>query len=242
MTPNPKILVIIPALNEGKHVRRVVESVKSTVPQAKILVVDDGSKDDTRLQAEQSGAQVVSAPYNLGIGGAVQIGFKIAEIEQADIAVQLDGDGQHDPLFIKDLVAPLVSGQLDLCIGSRFLSEASAFKSTPLRRAGIAFFGRLLKLVTGLPITDATSGFRAWNRQMITLFAESYPIDFPEPETIQIAKRHGARIGEVPVKMRKRLGGRSSIRYLTTLYYMIKVTLAILIDGLRANPHRRNKT
>jgi len=235
MTPvqAKKILVIIPAFNEERSIRLVVKRIKKLYPDIKAVVINDGSSDNTTQEAESAGAPTVSLPYNLGIGGAVQTGFKIAEKEGFEIAIQIDGDAQHDPAYLKDLVAPLLRGELDMCIGSRFLSESSVFKSTFLRRIGINFFSDLLRVLVRTHLTDPTSGFRAINRKLIKEFAASYPVDFPEPEAIEMARRFGARIGEVPVRMQKRLGGKSSIRYFKTIYYMIKVTLAILIDTLK---------
>lgn len=228
-----KILIIVPAYNEGSLIRRLVKDIKRRYPQFPVLVINDGSTDETAKEASAAGASVVSLPYNLGIGGAVQTGFKIARMEDYDAAVQLDGDAQHDPAFLLNVLDPVLSDKLDFCIGSRFLGKQSEFKSTALRRIGIRFFALLLSFLTGVHLTDPTSGFRATGRKLIKVFSESYPVDFPEPETIQIAKRLGARVGEVPVNMRKRLGGKTSIRYLSTIYYMVKVTFAILIDTLR---------
>lgn len=228
-----KIAVIIPAYNEERTIRRVVEEVKVALPSAAIYVINDGSTDRTSEEAKASGAKVISSPYNLGIGGAVQIGFKLARMQNADLALQFDGDGQHDPASIQPVIQPVLSGQYDLCIGSRFLFSDSAFRSTFLRRVGIGFFSYLLRGMSGLKLTDPTSGFRAVNRKMIEIFSEHYPIDFPEPEAIKMAQRYGAKIGEVPVHMRRRLGGKSSIRFLAVFYYMVKVTFAILIDALR---------
>ncbi len=229
---NPKILIIIPAFNEEDSIRHVVESIRSLHPEMVIVVVNDGSSDGTLKEARAAGARVVSLPYNLGIGGSVQTGFKVAQREGFDIAVQIDGDAQHDPAYLKALLAPVIAGELDMCIGSRFLSN-SAFKSTSLRRAGISLFSKLLEALIHVKLTDPTSGFRAINQKLIKEFSQSYPIDFPEPEAIKRAQRFGAKIGEVPVNMKKRLGGQSSIRYFATVYYMLKVTLAILIDTLR---------
>lgn len=227
---NKRILVVIPAYNEARAIRFLVKEIKAKHPQVSILVVNDGSSDQTRQEAEAAGASVVSLPYNLGIGGAVQTGFKIADEEDFDVAVQMDGDAQHDPASLKDLLEPILANKLDLCIGSRFLDPNSVFQSTFLRRIGIRFFSFLLRCLMGTRLTDPTSGYRAINKKLIHEFARYYPADFPEPEAIKMAKRLGARIGEVPVKMMKRLGGISSIRYAKPIYYMIKVTFAILID------------
>jgi glycosyltransferase involved in cell wall biosynthesis len=233
---NPKILIIIPAYNEGASIGQFLAEITSVFPQADKVVINDGSCDNTEEEALKTATRVASLPCNLGIGGAVQTGYQIALEHGYDVAVQLDGDGQHDPAYLKAVLEPVINGKLDFCIGSRFLDkDAPSFRSTPIRRIGILFFCGLLGTLTGLPLTDPTSGFRAVGRKLIERFAAYYPVDFPEPEAIQIARRHGARIGEVPVRMRERQGGRSSIRYLATLYYMVKVTLAILIDTLKKN-------
>ena len=233
---NPKILIITPAFNETGSIQKLIKEIRSSIPQADLVIINDGSGDDTEEKALKAGAVVASLPFNLGIGGAVQTGYQIAAEEDYDVAVQIDGDGQHDPAYTAQLIQPILEGTLDLCIGSRFLDETSeAYRSTWARRFGIQFFCRLLGLLTGLQLTDPTSGFRAAGRKLIRAFAAYYPVDFPEPEAVKIAKRQGARIGEIPVRMRERQGGQSSIRYLATLYYMAKVTLAILIDTLKKN-------
>ncbi|MBI3306471.1 MAG: glycosyltransferase family 2 protein [Candidatus Omnitrophica bacterium] len=230
---NKKVLIMIPAFNEGRAIRLLVNDIRKRFPAFTILVINDGSSDNTAQEARAGKAQLVSLPYNLGIGGAVQTGFKLALRDGYDATIQIDGDAQHDPAFLMDVLGPVLRGEVDLCIGSRFLSEKSKFKSTFLRRIGIRFFSVLLGWLTGIYLTDPTSGYRATGKKLISKFASYYPIDFPEPEAIQIANRFGAKIIEVPVNMRKRLGGTSSIRYFVTLYYMIKVTLAILIDTLK---------
>lgn len=233
---NPKILIITPTFDEAESIEKLIKEIRSSIPQADLVIVNDGSEDDTEEKALKAGALVASLPYNLGIGGAVQTGYQIAAEENYDVAVQIDGDGQHDPADTARLIQPILDGTLDLCIGSRFLGETSeAYRSTWARRSGIRFFCRLLGFLTGLQLTDPTSGFRAAGRKLIQSFASYYPVDFPEPEAVKIAKRQGARIGEIPVLMRERQGGQSSIRYLATLYYMAKVTLAILIDTLKKN-------
>lgn len=231
-----KILIIIPAYNEEKAIHGLIAEIRSAAPFADILVINDHSQDQTEAQALNAGADVITLPFNLGIGGAVQTGYKTAAELNYDIAIQLDGDGQHDPRYLAELIRPITENKLDLCIGSRFLLHDSSFKSTAIRRIGIAFFRKLLGLMTGLDLTDPTSGFRACNRKLICQFAEYYPIDFPEPEAIKMARRLNARVGEVAVQMRERQGGQSSIRYFATLYYMLKVTLAILIDALKKKP------
>jgi glycosyltransferase involved in cell wall biosynthesis len=228
-----KTLIIIPAYNEEKSVGRLVQEIHALHPQYDIVVINDCSLDRTKQAAQEAGAIVVNNPYNLGIGGTMQTGFQIARDNGYDIAVQMDGDSQHDPSSLADLLSPILEGKLDLSVGSRFLVKEPTFRSTYWRRFGIRFFSVLLSAFTGVPLTDPTSGYRAISRKLIIAFAAYYPSDFPEPEAIQMAQRYQARIGEVPVKMRKRLGGVSSIGSAKALYYMLKVTLAILIDFLK---------
>lgn len=230
--PHNRILVIIPAYNEAGRIAKVIYSLKSKYPAFDLLVINDCSGDSTAKEASAAGAKVISLPFNLGIGGAVQTGFKYALDHGYNAALQVDGDGQHDPEYVLTILNPVISGELDLCIGSRFLSKGG-FKSFFLRRIGIRFFCWLIGIFTGKKLTDPTSGFRAVGCGLINLFAKDYPLDFPEPESIVTAQRAGARIGEVAVVMHKRPSGNSSIRYLKSAYYMLKVTLAIILCTLR---------
>ncbi|NGZ76046.1 glycosyltransferase family 2 protein [Saccharibacillus alkalitolerans] len=229
---NPKVLLIIPAFNERENIGPLLLSLREHGYEA--LVVNDGSTDDTASICSAIGASVVSLPCNLGIGGAVQTGYKYAYAHGYDIAIQFDGDGQHRAEFIPALIAPLLAGEADLAIGSRYI-EKEGFQSTFLRRAGIRYFSRLIRLITGQTVTDPTSGFRAVNRSIMAMFTAHYPTDYPEPESIVHVLRLGGRVAEVPVLMSERAGGRSSIRSLRSVYYMIKVSLAILIDSLRGS-------
>ncbi|MDD3375619.1 MAG: glycosyltransferase family 2 protein [Candidatus Omnitrophica bacterium] len=224
-----KVLIIVPAFNESGNISHVVEDIKSSGFPCEILVVDDGSTDDTALVARLAGANVVSLPFNLGIGGAVQTGFLYAARYGFDVAIQFDGDGQHDAQFLNNLIKPIVENYSDMVIGSRFLPPNLGYQSSWVRRMGIHFFSGLISFLTGMTITDPTSGFRACNRKAIEIFAYDYPLDFPEPESVVELKKSKLRIVEVAVQMKKRVSGHSSIRYLKTLYYMIKVTCAILL-------------
>jgi len=228
-----KVLIAIPAYNEGKSIRHIVREINRLHPDFTIAVINDGSSDNTASEAAAAGAIVISHPFNLGIGGAVQTGYKFAGQNGFDVMVQMDGDGQHDPQSLSAVLNPVLADELDLAVGSRFLDHRSGFKSTFSRRIGIRFFSLLLGSLTEARLTDPTSGFRATGKSLIHRFAVYYPIDFPEPEAIIIAKRYHARIGEVPVHMRSRTEGQSSIRHLKTIYYMLKVTAAILIDSLK---------
>ena len=228
-----KILVIVPAFNESGNIGKTVSELLALPLPLTVLVVDDGSGDTTAQEARETGALVISLIFNLGIGGAVQTGFKFAKAKGFTLAVQVDGDGQHDVGYLEKLITPILAGEADMIIGSRFLPPHLGYQSSFVRRIGIQFFSFLLSALTHCRVTDPTSGFRAYNLKMIQMFAESYPHDFPEPEAILIAQSCQARVKEVPVKMRKRITGLSSIRYLKTLYYMIKVTFAILLNKIK---------
>ncbi|MFC1568425.1 glycosyltransferase family 2 protein [Candidatus Margulisiibacteriota bacterium] len=232
-----KILVIIPAYNEEAALPGVIAKIRQRLPQADVLVVNDGSVDATAELARRQGAYVLNLAFNLGIGVAMQAGYQFAQKNGYDIAVQVDADGQHDPAEVHKLIAPLLSGdQADIVVGSRFLT-ASGFKSTFFRQTGIAIFARLLAMFFGKEITDATSGFRAADRRAIELFSQDYPTDYPEVEALALAHRHKLMIKEVPVAMGPRLGGRSSITPLRSVYYMIKVPLALFIAWLQGGKH-----
>jgi glycosyltransferase involved in cell wall biosynthesis len=197
--------------------------------------VDDGSTDETARVAASIGWDVLRLPMNLGIGGAVQAGYLWAWERGYDVAVQIDGDGQHDPAFLEALIAPIASGHADVVIGSRFLSEGG-FRSTAVRRAGIAYLSWFLRLRCGARVTDPTSGFRAANRDAIALFARYYPSDYPEPEAVALARRARLRIAEVPVRMHERTHGSSSITAARTVYYLVKVSLALVLLPPRSAP------
>jgi glycosyltransferase involved in cell wall biosynthesis len=235
----PKIIALIPAFNEQNNIAHVIKEVQS-LENVDVLVIDDGSSDQTALVAKKAGACVLSLPFNLGIGGAVQAGYQYARSCGYDIAVQVDGDGQHDVKFLPPLIAPILAQEKDLVIGSRFLPPFLGYQSSLVRRLGIRFFSRLISFLTRSKITDPTSGFRACNQKLIHLFADDYPLDFPEPEAIVEAKKAHARVGEVAVEMRARATGQSSIRYLKTGYYMIKVTFAILLRSIQYQQKKRN--
>ena len=231
-----KLLVIIPALNESGAIARTVRDVRAVELEGfslDILVVDDGSSDDTAVSAGAAGALVVRLPFNLGIGAAVQTGYRYAAAYGYDAAVQVDGDGQHDALYLKDLLCPIAEGRADMAIGSRFLAGKEGFRSSAARRFGIRFFAFLIRLLTGLTIRDTTSGFRACGRRLIKVFASYYPHDYPEPEAIVVARRLGCAVAEVPVVMRSRASGTSSIAFLKPVYYMLKVSGAILLHTLK---------
>lgn len=232
-----KILVIIPAYNEESSIGKLLNEINCLDDLPKkymldIIVINDCSKDKTSEICIEKGVTVIDLPCNLGIGGAVQTGYKFALLNNYDYAIQVDGDGQHNPKYIKQLLAPLISNSADFVIGSRYI-EKEGFQSTRLRRFGIRYFSKLIELLVKQCITDPTSGFRAANKKVIKLFAHQYPVDYPEPESIVYLSRLGLTISEVPVIMNDRIGGESSINSLKSIYYMIKVSLAIILDRLR---------
>jgi glycosyltransferase involved in cell wall biosynthesis len=228
-----RVAVIVPAFNEAPNLPGLAEALRAHAPGCEVCVVDDGSTDDTAAVASRLGWTVLRLPVNLGIGGAVQAGYLWARDRGHDVAVQIDGDGQHDPAFLGALLAPIQAGAADVVIGSRFLSDGG-FRSTLVRRAGIRYLSWFLRLRCGARIVDTTSGFRAAGRRAIDLFARYYPSDYPEPEAIALARRAGLRLAEVPVRMHQRAHGASSITALRTLYYLVKVSLALLLLPPRA--------
>jgi glycosyltransferase involved in cell wall biosynthesis len=228
-----RTLVIVPAFNEARSLPAVAEDLRRHVPEADVCVVDDGSTDRTSEVARELGFRVLRLPGNLGIGGAVQAGFLWAYDHGYDAAVQFDGDGQHDASSMPGLLAPIRAGAADLVVGSRFLGDGG-FRSTLARRAGIRYLAGLIRFRGGARVTDSTSGFRAAGAAAIALFARGYPSDYPEPESIAIASRAGLRVAEVPVRMRERAHGVSSITVVRSFVYMVKVTVALVLLPLRA--------
>lgn len=227
-----KILLIVPALNEAENLPPLLRELRERYPQYDVLVVNDGSSDTTSQVARSRGARVVELSCNLGIGGAEQAGFLYAQRYGYEVVVRLDADGQHPPREVETLLCALLGSEADVVIGSRFL-EGNGFRSSWLRRVGIRWLALLSTLLTGQKITDSTSGFRAYRRDAFEFLAHFSPQDYPEPEGVVLLVRNGFRIKEVPISMRKRQLGRSSIRGTKTAYYMVKVTLALLIAALR---------
>ena len=234
--------MVLLALNEARNIGQVVRNVKANAPLADVLVVDDGSVDETNRVARGAGALVIQMPYNVGIGAAEQAGFKFAAANGYNILVRNDGDGQHASEDIPLLVHTLDTQPIDMVIGSRFIGEGD-YGTPTTRRMGIFVIAGLLRLLTRQPITDPTSGFRAFNHRAITCFAHVYPQDYPEPETIIMAHRLGLRMQEAPARFLIRQHGRSQfLNIRTVIYYMVKVILAILIDALRRDRLPENVT
>lgn len=232
-----KILVIIPCYNEAENIARVVKNLQAaaarqTLPgKVDYLVVNDCSTDESAAICASEGFSYISLPVNLGIGGGVQSGYLYAAQNGYDIAVQMDGDGQHDPAYLMEIVQPVLDGECDMCIGSRFVKK-EGFQTSFMRRVGIRFLSGLIFLLSGHRVLDVTSGFRATNARMTAYFARHYAIDYPEPEAALAAILADFKVAEAPVIMRERQGGVSSIHSFKSVYYMIKVSLALIIDRL----------
>jgi glycosyltransferase involved in cell wall biosynthesis len=226
-------IAIVPARNEAGAIERVLAEIRAFDPGLDVVVIDDDSSDETAELAAAAGAAVVSLPFNLGIGGAVQTGFMYALAGDYDLAVRLDGDGQHDPAELPKLIEPVQRGDADIVVGSRFAASRDSYRPPLARRAGIRFFAGLVSLLVRQRVTDTTSGFQALNRNGIRLFAADYPHDYPEVEATVMVIRHRLRLLEVPVQMREREHGSSSITALRSAYYALKVTLALFVGVFR---------
>jgi len=229
-----KRIAIVPALNEEGAIGTVIDEIRAFDGSFDIVVIDDGSADRTGQVAAARGAHVLRLPFNLGIGGAVQTGFRFAFENGYELAVRVDGDGQHDPSELPKIVGPVLAGEADICVGSRFAGERS-YRSSRSRRAGIHLLAWIVSRIIGQRVTDTTSGFQALNRRGIALFAADYPHDYPEVEATVMVAKHRLRLVEVPVTMRERAAGRSSITALRSVYYMAKVLLAIFVNVFRRN-------
>lgn len=227
-----KNLIIIPAFNEQECIKDTVEMIRREAPDFDYVVINDHSTDNTLNILKQNQINYINLPANLGIGGAVQTGYLYAYENGYDTAVQVDADGQHDPKYLSMMLDTMKKENADMIIGSRFI-ENKGFQSTFARRIGITYFTKLIHMLTGTTITDPTSGLRMGNRKVIELFARDYPRDYPEPESVVTLLKKGMNVKEVPVMMRERQGGVSSINLKKSIYYMVKVTIAILIENHR---------
>ncbi len=227
-----KKLIIIPAYNEAENIEKTVEKIRETVRDFDYIIVNDCSSDATREICDANHYPVINLPINLGIGGAVQTGYRYGYENGYDLAVQIDGDGQHDPAFLETMAEYLVEKDLDMVIGSRFIKK-EGFQSSGARRIGIRYFTGLIRLLTGKRITDPTSGLRMVNRPVMKWFACEYPKDYPEPESVVAILRRGKKVEELPVVMLERQGGVSSISLKKSVYYMVKVSMAIFIECMR---------
>lgn len=229
--------MILPAFNEEENILQTVAQIRTYEPPPDVwvdcLVINDGSADNTAAVCRCNGVPCLTLIQNLGIGGAVQTGYLYAVDKGYDIAVQFDGDGQHDILSLSTLIAPIIEGTSDFVVGSRFLDDTSAFRSTLLCRIGIRFLSTIIRVVTHIRLTDVTSGYRAAGRSALRFLSEYYPADYPEPESIVSLYKSGFRITKVPVNMFKRAHGRSTIDFGKSIYFMLKVSFAILCAGIQ---------
>jgi len=232
-------LVVVPAFNEAGAIGKVIEGIRATDPRLSILVVDDGSTDDTAAVARQAGARVVSLPFNLGYGSALQTGYKYALREGYDCVVQLDGDGQHEPADIPRLLGVLEGGDADVVIGSRFLGEPT-YRPDAARRIGMRVFRLFAFALTGVRFTDVTSGFQALDRRVLGFFAaERYPADYPDADVLVMLTRAGFRVAEAPVRMYRKPGAQSMHAGLRPVYYIFKMLLSLLLTVLRHESSNR---
>ncbi len=232
-----KILLIIPAYNEQDNILKTYNSIIEYNVKFKshydVMVINDGSTDNTENICNENNIPHISLIHNLGIGGAVQTGYKYAKEKNYDIAIQFDGDGQHNINYVKDLIKPIIDLNADFVIGSRFVGNLSKFKSTKSRQFGIKIISFLINFFTGKKIYDPTSGFRAANREIIKIFANSYPFEYPEPSSIVTLIKNKFKIVEIPVEMSERQGGKSSIIKWKVIYYMLNVSLFIFINSIK---------
>ena len=226
-----KAIVIVPAYNEEDNIRNTLRDLEENGAGTDVLVMNDCSTDGTEAILKETGVNYLSFPVNLGIGGGVQAGYQYARENGYEIAIQFDGDGQHEAKYLQALIDPIEAGEADVVIGSRFV-EHEGFQSSGARRLGIGILSRLIRLLCGVKVLDVTSGMRAVNRRFIEEYAEHYAQDYPEPEALLYAGLQKARIREVPVQMKERAGGKSSISAVKSVYYMIKVSLALIIGRI----------
>ncbi len=223
-----RALIIIPAFNEADNIVALIDEIIRDHSNYDYVIINDGSTDDTENICHKKKYNIINLPINLGIGGAVQTGYRYALENGYDIAIQVDGDGQHDLKYIDEMVEPIIKNEADAVIGSRFI-ENQGFQSTMARRMGIKLLSTMIRLLCGCKIYDVTSGYRAVNRRFIKVFSEDYSYDYPEPEAIISVKMHGGRIMELPVQMKERSSGQSSINIRNSVYYMIKVSIELIV-------------
>lgn len=241
-TNKMKILLIIPAYNEEENILNTCKMIENYSEKYDYIVINDGSKDNTEKILTQNNINHIQLVKNLGIGGAVQTGYKYAYEHNYDIAVQFDGDGQHDISYVKTICEPVASGKADMCIGTRYLNqETSEFKSTFMRRFGKNIISSVIRMCCKKSITDPTSGFRAVNREIIEIFSQNYPTEYPEPDSTVNILLNGYTVEELPVNMRERQNGKSSINVWKSADYMIKVTLSIIINRIGTKKRKEKK-
>ena len=232
MATEMKKLIIVPAYNEELNISKIIKEIKEYAPGFDYVVINDCSTDRTLDICNSENINYINLPVNLGIGGAMQTGYLYAYENGYDVAVQLDGDGQHDAFYVKEMLRVLNEKNVDMVIGSRYIDK-EGFQSSTMRRAGIKYFTGLIKMITGKVITDPTSGFRMAGKKVIKRFACDYPRDYPEPESVVRLLKDKYNVSEIPVVMRPRQGGKSSISALNSVYYMVKVSIAIIVAGVK---------
>ena len=240
MTPHPdfnSLLVVIPAYNEQASIRAVIREAREVLPGVPLVVIDDCSKDATVLLAQEAGAQVLRLPHHLGLGGAVQAGYKLAYELGYEYVIRLDGDGQHDPRDVPRLLDALRRSGCQMVIGSRF-AESDGSQTSVMRKVGVRFFRGVLRVILGEPVRDPTSGFVGVNRAALQVFSASFPLEYPEIEALVVLQRRAFRFVEVPCRMRPRLGGKSSITAVKSVYYVLHVLLGVLVNILRFERRR----
>lgn len=229
-----KVLMIIPAYNEEKNIVKTIDMIKNYKKiDLDYIVINDGSTDNTRRVLKENKIDFIDLPFNLGIGAAVQTGYKYAFLKDYDIAIQFDGDGQHDINSVLKLIEPILNEEADMVVGSRYVDDSSEFKSTLSRRFGIKIISSLIKLLSRKRLKDVTSGYRAVNKKIISIFAGNYPFDFPEPITNYTLLKSGFKVKEVGVNMFERQEGRSSIKTFKSVYYMFNVCLSIILFDVK---------
>ena len=228
-----KVLVIIPAFNEEHNLPRIIKRLRE-FEGIDIVVINDGSKDATSAAANRAGVDVIDLPFNLGIGGAVQTGYLFADKNDYDVAIQVDADGQHNPTDLMKIIGPVIRGETDMVLGSRYIKK-TGYRTPFARKAGMVVFSTVVSLINGQTLKDTTSGYRAVNKRVIRFFVDNYPTDYPEVEALVLLKKSGFSIMEVPVTMSPREFGKSSITPFKSLYYMIKVLLALFMNIIRAH-------
>ena len=235
LAPDPKeVIIIIPAYNEEGNLLSLIKNIRSKISGVDILIIDDGSADRTARVAEKAGALVASLPFNMGYGAALQTGFKYALMNRYRYVIQMDADGQHDPDSIRTLLEELKKEDADVVIGSRFMDGKELYKTHWTRRFGMILFGKIASMITGLLITDPTSGFQALNRDALRFYASKYyPVDYPDADVIIMLHRAGLRVREVPVTMHPRLEGESMHSGLKPIYYIFKMFLSMFVTLLR---------
>ena len=234
------LLILVPAFNEAAAIGRVVQEIRGVVPGVPVVVVDDCSKDATARSAREAGARVLRLPFHLGLGGAVQAGYRLAFELGFDYVIRVDGDGQHDPAYIAKIYEALRTNACEMVIGSRF-EDRAVNHSSFLRGLGIRFFRLVLRPILGKPVHDPTSGFVGVNRAALQVFSTSFPLEYPEIETLVVLQRKRFRFVEIPCRMRERMGGRSSITAVKSLYYIFHVLMGVFVNVLKYEGRRRRK-